>query len=165
MSEKIDKRTINGNNGTRRGLDKQPRKRPTGYYVLKDEVKAGLRARMETVLEFYGGIGKLAKVLKISRGVVVEWEKRGMISARGCQRLHNLYKRTGSGFRASWCRYDLRFDGNGKPLTLRCDKHHYLHRVKDIDLIDKPVRPNWRHIKARNAAKREAEAAAQKAKE
>lgn len=42
---KIDKRTINGNNGTRRGKDKKKRKRPTGYYVLKDEVRAGLKAR------------------------------------------------------------------------------------------------------------------------
>ena len=32
---KIDKRTLNGNNGTSRGKDKKKRKRPTGYYVLK----------------------------------------------------------------------------------------------------------------------------------
>lgn len=36
----VDKRTVNGNNGTRRGKDKKPRKRKTGYYVLKDEVRA-----------------------------------------------------------------------------------------------------------------------------
>ena len=35
---KVDKRTLNGNNGTSRGKDKKPRKKPTGYYVLKDEV-------------------------------------------------------------------------------------------------------------------------------
>ena len=45
----VDKRTINGNNGTQRGKDKKPRKRRTGYYVLKDEVRAGLRARLEAV--------------------------------------------------------------------------------------------------------------------
>lgn len=153
MSETIDKRTLNGNNGTRRGADKQQRKRPTGYYVLKDEVRAGLRARMETVLEYYGGVTKLSKELRIPRATVVEWEKRGMISARGAQKIHNLYKRKGSvGFRAKWCRPDLTFDGNGKPLTTRCKKREMLRVVKESDLIDKPMRENWRHIKARNAA-------------
>ena len=50
----IDKRTINGNNGVKRGKDKKKRKRKTGYYVLKDEVKAGLRARLDAVFPEQG---------------------------------------------------------------------------------------------------------------
>ena len=48
----VDKRTLNGNNGTRRGKDKKKRKRKTGYYVLKDEVRAGLRARLDIIREY-----------------------------------------------------------------------------------------------------------------
>lgn len=126
----VDKRTINGNNGTRRGPDKKPRKKKTGYLVLKDEVKAGLIYRCNKVIEHYGGPYRLAKKLRVSLATVLEWRKRGMISARGAQRIHNVYKFEKGGFTATYCRPDLRFDGNGKPLTRRCDRRHMLRVVK-----------------------------------
>lgn len=155
MSE-IDKRTLNGNNGTIRTADKKPRKRPSGYYVLKDEVRAGLRARLEIVLDFYGSKANMAKQLKVTRQAVEEWFNRGMMSARGAQLAHNRYKRTGEGFRATFCRPDLQFDGNGKPLTLRCKKRHMLRVVTDAELATKPECRSWRKIKAANEAARKA---------
>ena len=129
--DNIDKRTINGNNGTRRGKDIKERKKPTGYYVLREEVKAGLRSRMETIIEYYGGVANLAREAKVSYQVVNEWRKRGMISADGAHKIHIAYKRNGCvGFRASWCRFDLRFTNNGKPITKKCDKRKYLVVVK-----------------------------------
>lgn len=154
MSE-IDKRTLNGNNGTIRTEDKKPRKRPSGYYVLKDEVKAGLRARLEIVLDFYGSKANMAKQLKVTRQAVEEWFNRGMMSARGAQLAHNRYKRTGEGFRATFCRPDLQFDGNGKPLTLRCKKRHMLRVVTDAELATKPECRSWRKIKLENQKKKE----------
>ena len=130
----IDKRTLNGNNGTRRGKDKKPRKPPTGYYVLKDEVRAGLKARLDILLEYYGGVSAMAKRLNVSPQTVNQWCVRGMISATGAKRVHNDYKKYGcKGYRASFCRPDLRFDSNGKPLTKRCDKREMLRVVKMSD--------------------------------
>lgn len=127
---KIDKRTINGNNGTRRGKDKKKRKRPTGYYVLKDEVRAGLKARLDILIEYYGSVSAMAKRLNVSQQTVNQWRVRGMISAAGAQKVHNDYKKYGcQGYRASFCRPDLRFDSNGKPLTKRCDKREMLRVV------------------------------------
>lgn len=155
MSE-IDKRTINGNNGTVRTKDKKQRKRPSGYYVLKDEVKAGLRARLEMVLDFYGTKANIAKQLNVSHQTVEQWFARGMISARGAQRAHNAYKRNKEGFRATFCRPDLQFDGNGKPLTLRCKKRNMLRVVTEAELATKtPCRP-WRKNKIANEAARKA---------
>lgn len=129
--DKIDKRSLNGNNGTRRGADVKPRKKKTGYYVLKEEVRAGLRARMEIIIKHYGGAAALAHEIGVSPAVVYEWQKRGMISAEGARKLQVAYKRNGcNGYRASFARFDLRFDSNGKPLTLRCDKRQYLEVVK-----------------------------------
>lgn len=129
--EKVDKRTLNGNNGTSRGKDKKPRKKPTGYYVLKDEVRAGLTTRMELVIEAYGGIAKTAKELGVSIQVVQQWIKRGMISADGAYLVHKSYRRNDcKGFRASFCRPDLRFDSNGKPITRRCDRREMLRVVR-----------------------------------
>lgn len=128
---KVDKRTLNGNNGTLRGKDKKPRKKPTGYYVLKDEVRAGLTTRMELVIEAYGGIAKTAKELGVSIQVVQQWIKRGMISADGAYLVHKSYRRNNcKGFRASFCRPDLRFDSNGKPVTRRCDRREMLRVVR-----------------------------------
>lgn len=128
---KVDKRTLNGNNGTSRGKDKKPRKKPTGYYVLKDEVRAGLTTRMELVIEAYGGIAKTAKELGVSIQVVQQWIKRGMISADGAYLVHKSYRRNDcKGFRASFCRPDLRFDSNGKPITRRCDRREMLRVVR-----------------------------------
>lgn len=130
----IDRRTINGNNGTRRGKDKKPRKKRVGYYVLKDEVKAGLRARFEIVLEYYGSLAEMARRLKVSAQTVQQWKTRGMISADGAKRVHADYKKQGcKGYRASFCRPDLRFDSNGKPLTTKCDKREMLRVVKASD--------------------------------
>lgn len=131
---KIDKRTINGNNGTRRGKDKKKRKRPTGYYVLKDEVRAGLKARLDILIEYYGSVSAMAKRLNVSQQTVNQWRVRGMISADGAQKVHNDYKKYGcQGYRASFCRPDLRFDSNGKPLTKRCDKREMLRVVRMSD--------------------------------
>ena len=94
---KIDKRTINGNNGTRRGKDKKKRKRPTGYYVLKDEVRAGLKARLDILIEYYGSVSAMAKRLNVSQQTVNQWRVRGMISAAGAQKVHNDYKKYGYG--------------------------------------------------------------------
>lgn len=153
----VDKRTLNGNNGTKRGEDKKERSRPCGYYTLKDEVRASLRTRLEIVLDFYGGKSKLAKAANVTHAVVSEWCKRGMISAKGAQKLHGKYKRTGEGYRASFIRPDLRFDSNGKPLTLRCDRREMLRVVKKEDLATKPPARSWRKIKEENMKKREAE--------
>ncbi|MHB5874334.1 hypothetical protein ACYCB3_26565, partial [Klebsiella pneumoniae] len=128
---KVDKRTLNGNNGTSRGKDKKKRKRPTGYYVLKDEVRAGLTARMELVIDAFGGIAGTAKELGVSIQVVQQWRKRGMISADGAYLVHKSYRRNNcKGFRASFCRPDLRFDSNGKPVTRRCDRREMLRVVR-----------------------------------
>lgn len=130
----VDKRTINGNNGTRRGKDKNPRRRRVGYYVLKDEVKAGLRARFNIVLEYYGTKAEMARRLGVSQQAVHQWKVRGCISPEGARRVHNDYKRNGcKGYRASFCRPDLRFDSNGKPLTTKCDKREMLRVVKASD--------------------------------
>lgn len=127
----VDKRTLNGNNGTSRGKDKKKRKRPTGYYVLKDEVRAGLTARMELVIDAFGGIAGTAKELGVSIQVVQQWRKRGMISADGAYLVHKSYRRNNcKGFRASFCRPDLRFDSNGKPVTRRCDRREMLRVVR-----------------------------------
>lgn len=152
----VDKRTINGNNGTVRTKDKKQRKRPSGYYVLKDEVRAGLRARLEMLLDFFGTKANIAKQLKVTPQTVEEWFNRGMISARGAHLSHNYYKRTGEGFRATFCRPDLQFDGNGKPLTLRCKKRHMLRVVTEAELATKPECRSWRKIKAANEAARKA---------
>lgn len=130
----VDKRTINGNNGTRRGKDKKPRKRKTGYYVLKDEVKAGLRARLDILLEYYGTQAEMSRRLKVSCQTINQWKKRGMISASGAHKVHQDYKRHGcKGYRASFCRPDLKFDSNGKPLTLKCEKREMLRVVRASD--------------------------------
>ena len=91
----VDKRTINGNNGTRRGKDKKPRQ------------------------------------------TIQQWRKRGMISAEGARKVHNDYKRNGcKGYRAAFCRPDLRFDSNGKALTKKCDRYEMLRVVKESDFIN-----------------------------
>ena len=128
---KVDKRTLNGNNGTSRGKDKKKRKRPTGYYVLKDEVRAGLTARMGLVFDAFGGLAGTANELGVSIQVVQQWRKRGMISADGAYLVHKSYRRNNcKGFRASFCRPDLRFDSNGKPVTRRCDRREMLRVVR-----------------------------------
>lgn len=149
----VDKRTINGNNGTSRGEDKKTRKRPTGYYVLKDEVRAGLRARLEIVIDHFGGVTNTAKRLKVSRQIVEGWVDRGMISADGAWKVQKDYRRNGCvGFRATYCRPDLRFDGNGKPKTTKCDKRHMMRVVKESDLPFKPENKERRNqIKAQKA--------------
>lgn len=127
----VDKRTVNGNNGTSRGPDKKPRKKPTGYYVLKDEVKATLNARLNMVIEYFGGPAATCKALKVSHAALHEWRNRGMISVNGAMAVHRDYHRNGcKGYRASFCRPDLRFDSNGKALTKRCDRREMLRVVK-----------------------------------
>lgn len=113
--KKIDKRTINGNNGTQRGKDLQVRKRKEGFYVHRPEVKAGLAHRLQQLLDYYECKANVHKELKVSYQTINEWIKRGRISWRGAEKAHRAYMRNGcKGFRASWLRYDLKFDGNGK---------------------------------------------------
>lgn len=127
----IDKRTINGNNGTQRGEDKKPRKRRTGYYVLKDEVRAGLRARLDAVFEYYGTQAEMARRLKVTYQALQNWKKNGMISVHGAMAVHRDYVRNKcKGYRASFCRPDLQFDSNGKALTMRCQKREMLRVVR-----------------------------------
>ncbi|QJT70561.1 UNVERIFIED_ASMBLY: hypothetical protein SD1_32 [Shigella phage 2019SD1] len=77
---------------------------------------------------------KRAKRLNVSQQTVNQWRVRGMISAAGAQKVHNDYKKYGcQGYRASFCRPDLRFDSNGKPLTKRCDKREMLRVVRMSD--------------------------------
>ena len=76
-----------------------------------------------------------------------------MISANGAYALHRWYKRRAEGFRASFCRPDLRFDGNGKPLTKRCDKRKMLMVVRESDLALKPEQRRWSTIKRELAQK------------
>lgn len=152
--ETIDKRTTNGNNGTKRREDAKPRKRPVGYYVLKDEVKAGLRARFEAVMDFYGGLAGMARAAKVTPQTVQEWKRRGMISANGARAFQRAYKRDGCvGFRASFCRPDLTFDNVGRPLTVRCKKREMLRAVTREELATKPEQPSWKKIKAMKAQK------------
>lgn len=130
----VDRRTLNGNNGTRRGKDIKKRKPKTGYYILKDEVKAGLKARLDILLEYYGSPSEMARRLNVSSQVVNAWKNRGMISASGAQKVHNDYKRNGcKGYRASFCRPDLKFDSNGKPKSVKCERREMMRVVKMSD--------------------------------
>lgn len=127
---KIDRRCLNGNNNTKRGKDKKPRRRKF-VTVLKDEVAAGLKARLDIVLEYYGGAYRLAKIIGVTPQSVESWVKRGRISPDGARRIQNDYRRNGcSGFRASYCRPDLKFDGNGKPLERKCSDPKMLQRKR-----------------------------------
>lgn len=123
---KIDKRCINGNNGTRRGKDKKPRKAPPRW-TLKPEVKAGLKARFDVVLEHFGGLAGMARALKMKYGAVMSAYMRGMISPEMARRVHTHHRTHGfNGYTAAFCRPDLDFDNNGKPKTLRCQKRHMM---------------------------------------
>lgn len=130
MSDKLDKRTINGNNETKRGADIKKRKKPAGYYVLKDEVRAGLKARLDMLIEFYGNPAEVARELRVPYGTVRHWMLRGMVSPEGAMRAHRAYQRNGStGFTALSLRPDLRFGNNGTPITKRCDRREMLRVV------------------------------------
>lgn len=111
----IDKRSLNGNNGLRRGPDKKPRKKASTIEDMSEEAIAGLRHRMEQVLEYYGSKRNLARRCKTTCGAVDWWVKRGRISPRGAESVHRDYLKNGRiGFTASFCRPDLKFDNNGK---------------------------------------------------
>lgn len=131
----IDKRCINGNNGTRRGKDKKPRKAPPRW-VLKPEVKAGLKARFDQVLEFYGGIGSMARALKVPYVTVRNaYKLRGMISPELARRVQYHRKMNGFvGFTAAFCRPDLDFDTNGRAKSTKCTKKHMMeYKRKEHD--------------------------------
>ena len=126
----IDRRHFNGNNGTKRGIDKKPRKR-CGFYIHKDETRAGLRARLDALIEFYGGPAACAKALKVSNQTVNGWKERNMISWRGAEAAHRAYRRNGCvGYRASWMRFDLKFDSNGKCIEKKCRNRKFMRVVK-----------------------------------
>lgn len=113
----VDKRTLNGNNGTRRGKDKKKRRPRAHSLGHKPEVLAGMRARTEKVFEFFGGVKELALITKMKYATVYRWKKVGMISPDGAHAIQRHYKKTGGeGFRAMWVRPDLKFDANGKPI-------------------------------------------------
>lgn len=123
----IDKRCINGNNGTRRGKDKKPRKKPPKWR-LKPEVRAGLKARFDIVLDHFGGFSAMAKALKVDVCRLTNaYRLRGMIPPEVARRVHYHHKKNGfTGYTATFCRPDLEFDNNGKPLTLTCKKRHMM---------------------------------------
>ena len=126
----IDRRHINGNNGTRRGKDIKPRQR-CGFYILKDEVRAGLRARLDALIEYYGSPSATAKALKVTNQNVNEWKVRGMISWQVAEAAHRAYRRQGcKGYRASWLRFDIKFDSNGKCLEKRCKNRKFMRVVR-----------------------------------
>lgn len=123
---KIDKRCVNGNNNTRRGKDKKKRKMPERF-VLKDEVKAGLRARLDMLLEHYGTKAEMARRLGYGATTVAKWFENGMISPEGARRVQRDYKKNNyCGYRATFCRPDIRFDDNGRPLEKRCSNKSML---------------------------------------
>lgn len=131
MTDKIDQRTLNGNNGTQRGKDLKVRKRKEGYYVYKPEVKAGLAHRLNQLLEYYGTKANVHKELKVSYQTINEWIKRGKISWSGAEKAHRAYMRNGcKGYRASWLRYDLKFNGNGKCLVKKCENRKLMEVFK-----------------------------------
>lgn len=123
----IDKRCINGNNGTKRGKDKKKRIKPPRW-VLKPEVKAGLKARFDIVIEHFGGKKEMAKALKVSYDAIRNaYNLRGAIPPEIARRVHYHHKKNGfNGYTATFCRPDLEFDNNGKPLVTRCQKRHLM---------------------------------------
>lgn len=127
-----DRRTLNGNNGTRRGKTKGvQRKRATGYYVLSDETIATLKARMHYVLqkmtEHYGGDHiAMRKALKLSYVDIYNCLWYGRLTPKFCKAMHKHNRAFKFGFTASFCRPDLDFDGNGNPKTKYCRKFHML---------------------------------------
>lgn len=162
----IDKRTINGNNGTRRGKDKDTRKPRHGYLVLKDEVKAGLRARLEEVVLAYGGISNLAKAIGMRYGTIRGWFDRGRISVEGASLIQLDYRRNGfKGFRASYCRPDIKFDSNGKPLEKRCSNRKLMRFVTkaEAEARGMVVSPDHNYLRSLLPEEREKEKARRKA--
>lgn len=130
----VDRRHFNGNNGTKRGIDKKPRQR-CGFYIIKDEVRAGLTARLEALIEYYGSPAATAKALKVTNQTVNGWKERGMISWQGAEAAQRAYRRQGCiGYRASWLRFDLKFDSNGKCLVKRCKDRKLMRVVKKEDI-------------------------------
>ncbi|QGF21250.1 transcriptional regulator [Citrobacter phage HCF1] len=89
----IDKRCINGNNGTRRGKDKKQRKIPPKWR-LKPEVRAGLKARFDIVIDHFGGFSEMAKALKVDVCRLTNaYRLRGMIPPEVARRVHYHHKR------------------------------------------------------------------------
>lgn len=125
-----DKRKENGNNNTSRGGDVKKRKRRTGYYVLKDEVVAGLAARTDMIIEHFGGAYKMAKTLHIKYPNILKWRTFGRISPEGARKIHQYHIRSGKGFTARFCRFDLEFDRNGRAKSNTCQKREMLRVVK-----------------------------------
>jgi hypothetical protein len=161
---KVDKRTINGNNGTRRGKDRQRRKPLSGYFVLKDEVRAGLRARLEEVIAYYGGQAKLAREIGVTTKVVTGWVARGMISIKGAELIQNDYRRKGfSGFRASYCRPDIKFNTNGKRLENRCSNRKMMRMVTRAEAESRGYLHPYNELRAMSPEDREKEKARRKA--
>ncbi|HAK2374339.1 TPA: hypothetical protein H1940_004771 [Salmonella enterica] len=160
----IDKRTINGNNGVRRGKDRKRRAPASGYLVLKDEVKAGLRARLDEVIKAYGGCAALSREIGVCPRTIWAWKKRGMISVKGAQLIQKDYRRKGfNGFRAPYCRPDIKFDNNGKPLENRCSNRRLMRFVtKEEAEARGHVRP-YNPLRAMSPEEREKEKARRKA--
>ncbi|ATN94091.1 transcriptional regulator [Shigella phage vB_SflS-ISF001] len=130
----IDTRHNNGNNGTRRGKDKMPRLR-CGFYIHIEETRAGLPARLDALIVYYGGPAASAKALKVSIQTVQGWKVRNMISWQAAEAAHRASRRQGcKGFRAAWLRFALKFDGNGKCLEKRCKIKKFMRVVKKEDI-------------------------------
>lgn len=113
-----DKRKTNGNNGTRRGKDLKPRKRPElrgprRKLVYRSEISAGVAVRARMVVEALGGPAKAARLLGFKRHRVARWVEKGAISRAGCKKIQYLHKMGKSPYTASFCRPDLTFDHLG----------------------------------------------------
>lgn len=107
----IDRRCINGNNGTRRGPDKKPRKKRTPSFVLKPEVEAGIAARTRLIIQSFGSMACMSRELGVRINTVKQWRTRGKLSALGAARLESYYIRHSKrGFSGRFARPDLEFD-------------------------------------------------------
>lgn len=160
----IDKRTLNGNNGVKRGRDRRKRKPLYGYLVLKDEVKAGLKARLNEVIDAYGGAAVLAREIGVPSKTVYGWKDRGMISVEGAYLIQKDYRRKCfNGFRAAYCRPDIRFDNNGKPLEKRCSNEKMLRVVTRSEAEARGFVVPYNELRAMSPEEREKEKARRKA--
>lgn len=140
-----DKRKENGNNGTKRGSDKAARaKREVGNYgrvIHKEEVRAGLEARMQMVLEYYGNQYRFCKLTKTNPLEYREMIRIGMIPPRIAHRIQKHKVQSGCGFTARFCRPDLKFDNHGKPITRKCTNPYLTRKkTKEEAMIEKALK-------------------------
>lgn len=114
---KIDKRTVNGNNNTRRGKDKGKRKRHKKKLVLRDEVHAGIRFRLSQAIRYHGGVKPTARFLGVTHGCIEQCVKSGYASPNVANLFQDQYRKKRTPFRASYLRPDLGMHGRERYVT------------------------------------------------